>query len=80
MAQPHDPSAPHLSNQVLAALPAAEMDWLLRHSRAIELPQEMIVFEAGEEIERVFFPHSGVFRSSWALRRMIEAAMIGRKA
>ena len=82
MAQPpHDPSAPYLANQVLAALPATELDWLLRHSRTIELPQEMIVFEAGEAIERVFFPHSGVVSLvvELASGEMIEAAMIGRE-
>jgi CRP-like cAMP-binding protein len=72
---------PHAANRVLAALGAADRDQLLPHLRSIELPQEMILFEAGDTISRVFFPHSGVVSLVVELSsgEMIEAAMIGRE-
>src|SRR6202166_1037446 len=74
-------SNPHTSNRVLAALAAADLDQLLPHLRSVELPQEMILFEAGDTISRVFFPHSGVVSLVVELSsgEMIEAAMIGRE-
>jgi CRP-like cAMP-binding protein len=71
----------HASNRVLAALAAADRDQLLPHLRSIELPQEMILFEAGDTISRVYFPHSGVVSLVVELSsgEMIEAAMIGRE-
>ncbi len=77
MAQPN----PHMSNRVLAALAPAELDQLLPHLRSIELPQEMILFEAADTITRVLFPHSGVVSLVVELTsgEMIEAAMVGRE-
>ena len=74
-------SNPHTSNRVLAALAAADLDQLLPHLRSVELPQEMILFEAADTITRVFFPHSGVVSLvvELASGEMIEAAMIGRE-
>jgi CRP-like cAMP-binding protein len=72
---------PHTSNQVLACLAAADLDALLPHLRSVDLPQEMILYEAGDTITRVFFPHSGVVSLVVELTTgdMIEAAMIGRE-
>jgi CRP-like cAMP-binding protein len=80
MGQPHQ-STPHSSNLVLAALPAVEISLLLPHLRTIELPQEMVLSEAGDAITRVLFPHSGVISLvvELASGEMIEAAMIGRE-
>jgi CRP-like cAMP-binding protein len=82
MAQPtpHQ-SAPHSSNLVLTGLPPADRNLLLPHLRLIEMPQEMILFEAGEVISRVLFPHGGVVSLvvELASGEMIEAAMIGRE-
>jgi CRP-like cAMP-binding protein len=74
-------STPHSSNRVLASLAAADIDSLLPHLRFVELPQEMVLFEAGETINRVFFPHEGVVSLVVELvsGEMIEAAMIGRE-
>ena len=47
---------PHSSNRVLASLAAADTDALLPHLRFLDLPQEMVLFEAGDTISRVFFP------------------------
>jgi CRP-like cAMP-binding protein len=74
-------SNPHMSNRVLGALAAADLDQLLPHLRSVDLPQEMILFEAADTITRVFFPHSGVISLvvELASGEMIEAAMIGRE-
>jgi CRP-like cAMP-binding protein len=74
-------NTPHSSNNVLAGLPAADMRSLLPHLRSIELPQGMVLFEAGQSITRVFFPHAGVVSLvvELASGEMIEAAMIGRE-
>src|SRR3984957_1170200 len=71
----------HLSNRVLASLAAADLDFLLPHLRSIELPQEMVLFKAGDTISRIFFPHAGVVSLvvELASGEMIEAAMIGRE-
>jgi CRP-like cAMP-binding protein len=77
---PHQ-SSPHSSNLVLAGLPPADRNLLLPHLRSIEMPQEMILFEAGDAISRVLFPHGGVVSLvvELASGEMIEAAMIGRE-
>jgi CRP-like cAMP-binding protein len=71
----------HSSNQVLASVAAADLDLLLPHLRAVELPQETVLYEAGAAINRVFFPHAGVVSLvvELASGEMIEAAMIGRE-
>src|SRR3984957_10885029 len=71
----------HLSKRVLASLAAADLDFLLPHLRSIELPQEMVLFDAGDTISRIFFPHGGVVSLvvELASGEMIEAAMIGRE-
>src|SRR5260370_37462048 len=71
----------HASNQVWASVAAADLDLLLPHLRAVELPQEMVLYEAGAAINRVFFPHAGVVSLvvELASGEMIEAAMIGRE-
>lgn len=44
---------PHLSNHVLASL-EMELKALLPHLRFVELPQGMVLYEAGGKISRVF--------------------------
>jgi CRP-like cAMP-binding protein len=77
---PHLPH-PHLSNRVLASLAAADIEQLLPHLRSVDLPQETVLFEAGDTIDRVHFPHGGVVSLVVELTsgEMIEAAMIGRE-
>jgi CRP-like cAMP-binding protein len=82
MAQPTLlPSAPYSSNLVLAELAGADLGVLLPHLRSVELPQEMVLFEAGDVISRVLFPHAGIVSLvvELASGEMIEAAMIGRE-
>jgi CRP-like cAMP-binding protein len=77
VAQPN----PHSANRLLAALPPADYEQLLPHLRSVDLPQEMVLFEAGGTISRIFFPHAGVVSLvvELASGEMIEAAMIGRE-
>ena len=72
---------PHSSNRVLASLAEADLKALLPHLRFVDLPQEMVLFEAGGVISRVYFPHAGVVSLvvELASGEMIEAAMIGRE-
>jgi CRP-like cAMP-binding protein len=76
-----DKATPHSSNSVLASLAAPDLDALLPHLRLIDLPQEMVLFQAGDAINRVIFPHSGIVSLvvELASGEMIEAAMIGRE-
>jgi CRP-like cAMP-binding protein len=70
----------HSSNQILAALTAADRDMLLPHLKVVELPQATVLFDAGDSIRTVYFPHTGIVSLVVDLTSgdMIEAAMIGR--
>jgi CRP-like cAMP-binding protein len=72
----------YTSNLVLACLPAPDIDLLLPHLRAVDLPQETVLFEAGDAISNVFFPHAGIVSLvvNLATGEMIEAAMVGRES
>ena len=71
----------YASNQVLTSLAPADIAELQPHLRFVELPQETVLFEAGEAISQVIFPHAGIISLVVNLRsgEMIEAAMIGRE-
>jgi CRP-like cAMP-binding protein len=71
----------YTSNRVLASLAEADLKSLLPDLRFIELPQEMVLFDPGGTIGRIFFPHSGIVSLvvELATGEMIEAAMIGRE-
>ena len=71
----------HDSNQVLASLSSADMATVQTHLRFVELPQETVLFEAGDSIGHVVFPHAGIVSLvvNLASGEMIEAAMIGRE-
>ena len=70
----------HSSNQILATLTAADRDALLPHLKVVELPQELVLFDAGDPIKAVYFPHMGIVSLVVDLTSgdMIEAAMIGQ--
>src|ERR1700704_2400912 len=67
-------------NRLLAALPAADFELLSAQLKPIDLVHEKVLFEAGDLIQRVYFPHSGVISLvvNLADGQMIEAAMVGR--
>jgi CRP-like cAMP-binding protein len=67
-------------NRLLASLPSTDFELLRPHLKTIELVHEVVLFEAGDPVRRVYFPHSGVISLVVDLAggEMIEAAMIGR--
>jgi CRP-like cAMP-binding protein len=66
---------------MLASLAEADLETLLPQLRFVDLPQGMVLFEAGGTISHIYFPHAGVVSLvvELASGQMIEAAMIGRE-
>src|SRR5580692_3505064 len=73
-------ASPPSLNRLLASLQPADFEILGPHLRPVELVHEAVLFEAGDTIDRVYFPHSGIISLVVALAggEAIEAAMIGR--
>ena len=67
-------------NRLLASLPAADFELLRPHLKPFELVHEDLLFDAGDFVNWVYFPHSGVISLVVGLAdgQMIEAAMVGR--
>jgi CRP-like cAMP-binding protein len=74
------PQSPHSKNLLLASLPTENMAALAPHLRVIQLPQETVLFEAGDTIKAIYFPHTGIVSIvvDLASGETIETAMIGR--
>jgi CRP-like cAMP-binding protein len=72
--------APQHPNGLLASLTAADFEVLRPHLEKMEMVQGTVLIEAGERMERVYFPHSGMISLVVPLGggEVIEAAMIGR--
>jgi CRP-like cAMP-binding protein len=73
------PQCNHTSNHFLASLDAADLALIQPHLRMVELPQETVLFEAGDTIQTVYFLHKGVTSIVVDLSsgETIEAGMIG---
>ena len=67
-------------NHLLSSLPAAVSDEILPHLKSVDLKQGDTLFEFGDTVSRVYFPHSGVVSLviGLATGEMIETGMIGR--
>jgi len=67
-------------NRLLASLPAADFELLRPHLKPFEMVQGDLLFDAGDTVNWVYFPHSGVISLVVGLGdgQMIEAAMVGR--
>jgi CRP-like cAMP-binding protein len=67
-------------NHLLASLPRRDLAVLLPHLSVIDLPQSTVLFEMGQPIKLIYFPHSGVVSLVVPLAsgEMIETAMVGR--
>jgi CRP-like cAMP-binding protein len=72
----------HSSNFLLASLPASDIGALRPHLKTVALPQGLVIFEVGDTITQVYFPHIGVVSLVVPLEsgETIEAAMIGRES
>jgi CRP-like cAMP-binding protein len=76
------PQSPHSSNLLLASLPPENIAALMPHLRLVELPHETVLFEAGDTIKALYFPHNGIVSILVDLTsgEMIETAMVGRNS
>jgi len=70
----------HPSNHLLASLPAADLAMLRPHLEPIEFVRGAVLYDVGDTIGRVYFPHSGIVSLVVDLKtgETVEAAMIGR--
>jgi CRP-like cAMP-binding protein len=69
-----------LDNKLLSALPLTQFNILLRpHLTAVSLMQRLVLLEAGNEFDHVFFPHSGMISLLVVLKdgKSIETATVG---
>ena len=69
-------------NLFLNSLSAADLAALRPHLKNADLPQEQILFDVGDPIHQVYFPHSGIVSLvvSLATGETIESGMIGRES
>jgi hypothetical protein len=51
-------------NNFLASLSPSDFRLLQPHLRLVELQHEAVLFETGSTIKNIYFPHSGIIRSS----------------
>ena len=67
-------------NHFLASLPTREFELLRPQLKPFDLVHENVLFDAGETVNRVYLPHSGVISLVVGLAdgQLIEAAMVGR--
>jgi hypothetical protein len=68
------------SNRVLAILPPPDFALLTPHLRTVTLEHGAILHDAAEEIERAYFPHSGMISLVAVMESgaTVETATIGR--
>ncbi|SDO09238.1 Crp/Fnr family transcriptional regulator [Afipia sp. GAS231] len=77
----HALSTNPLDNKLLASLPRKDFDALKPHLAAVSVVQGDIVYEAGAEVDYVYFPHGGMFSLLAVMRdgKAIETATVGRE-
>ena len=70
-----------LDNKLLASLPRDDFDRLLPHLSTVSLQQGVVLFESGDEVDQVYFPHHGMLSLLAVLRdgKAIETATVGRE-
>ena len=70
-----------LDNSLLASLPRDHFERLLPHLSTVVLPQGVVLFEAGDEVDQVYFPLYGMLSLLAVLRdgKAIETATVGRE-
>jgi CRP-like cAMP-binding protein len=68
-----------LDNKLLASLPPDHFDRLLPHLSTVSLQQGVVLYEAGDEVDQVYFPHYGMLSLLAVLRdgKAIETATVG---
>jgi CRP-like cAMP-binding protein len=70
-----------LDNKLLASLPRDHFDRLLPHLSTVSLPQGLVLYESGDEVDQVYFPQYGMLSLLAVLRdgKAIETATVGRE-
>ena len=70
-----------LSNKLLAALPRNDFQHLFSHLASVVLAQGDVVYEAGDEVDQVYFPLSGMISLLVVMQdgKAIETATVGRE-
>src|ERR1700737_697961 len=70
-----------IGNRLLAALPPADFDLLVPELERVALNQDAVVSRAGDQIEHVFFPHSGAISLmiDMANGQTVATAAVGRE-
>ncbi len=73
-------NSPPVPNRLLASLAREDFQALRPHLKPVQLAQGLVVFEPGQEVRQIYFPHSGVISLVVGLSDgvFIEAAMVGR--
>ena len=76
-----DPAGPEVSNNLLAALPAEDLQRLMPAFDVVPLPLKQILHRTGERIDCVYFPGGGFCSELTLLAsgEMVEVATIGRE-
>ena len=66
-------------NRFLQSLNRGDFELLRSHLKEVKLDQSAVLFDVGGDIERIYFPHSGVISLVVVLStgEIIEAGMIG---
>jgi CRP-like cAMP-binding protein len=74
-------SAGPLDNKLLASLLRDHFDRLLPHLSSISPQQGIVLCEAGDEVDQIYFPHDGMLSLLAVLRdgKAIETATVGRE-
>ncbi|MBR0848790.1 Crp/Fnr family transcriptional regulator [Bradyrhizobium diazoefficiens] len=78
---PHKTDRAEQSNRLLASLPYDQFGLLSAHMLVEQLQQGVVLTEAGEETENVYFPHNGMLSLQAVMKdgRGIETATVGRE-
>jgi CRP-like cAMP-binding protein len=71
---------PGLDNELLAVLPRADFALIEAHLETVSFEQGHLLIEAGDEVDRVYFPHAGMISLLTVTRdgRAIETSTVGR--
>jgi CRP-like cAMP-binding protein len=75
-----NPGTP-LDNKLLSSLPRDQTDLLASYMITKQLAQGVVLLEAGEEFDHVYFPHNGMLSLLVVMRdgKAIETATVGRE-
>ena len=68
------------ANQLLAVLPASALSLIHPHFSSVRLATGTTVYDVGDEIDRVYFPNSGIASLQMVMNggRAIDTAIVGR--